>query len=211
MTVNLSTTSVACDGQLLIGPGMREVIIMFFRAPMGLLLCRLYLLRLSPFYNQIKVIQENALQSLVRLFPPCEIILFGDQEGVAEAAVHFGMRHVPEVSRNEYGTPLLDDLFLRAQKVATNGVMCHINAEIILMSEFIKAVEIIRKSKNPFLLVGRRWNINVGGPLDFSRPDWDDQFRTYVRQSGNLIPLPCFYESRRVMGLYHENRLKGIG
>jgi hypothetical protein len=142
----------------------------------------------KPFRSHTKVIQENALQSWVRLFPPCEIILFGDQEGVAEAAVHFGVRHVPEVSRNEYGTPLLDDLFLKAQKVATNGVMCYINADIILMSDFLKAVEVVCKRKNPFLLVGRRWNINVGGPLDFSRPDWDDRLCTYVCQSCNQAP-----------------------
>lgn len=138
----------------------------------------------KPFHNHIKIIQENALQSWVRLAPSCEIILFGNEEGIAETAVHFGVRHVPKVAKNEYGTPLLDDLFLKAQKLATNEVMCYINADIILMSDFIKAVEIVCKSNNPYLMVGKRWNITMEGPLDFSWSDWEDHLRTYVYQSG---------------------------
>jgi hypothetical protein len=103
------------------------------------------------FRSHTKVIQESAIESWVRLSPPCEIILCGDEEGIAGAAAHFGVRHIPDIARNEYGTPLLDDLFLKAQKVAANEIMCYINADIILMSDFIKAVEIVRNSKNPIL------------------------------------------------------------
>jgi hypothetical protein len=138
----------------------------------------------KPFRNHIRVIQENALQSWVRLSPSCEIILFGDREGITEAAVDFEARHIPDIATNEFGTPLLDDLFLKAQKVASYEIMCYINADIILMSDFLKAVEIVQKSKNPFLMVGRRWNINLGQQFDFSLPAWENELRTCVCRSG---------------------------
>jgi hypothetical protein len=142
----------------------------------------------KPFRGHIKVIQENALQSWVRLAPPCEIILFGDEEGIAETAVYFGARHVPDIARNEYGTPLLDDLFLKAKKKANGEIMCYINADIILMSDFMKAVEVARKGGNPFLMVGRRWDFDVEVPLDFSRPEWEKHFRHSVYQAGQSMP-----------------------
>lgn len=38
----------------------------------------------KPFYGYIGVIQTNAIQSWLLLRPECEVILFGDEEGMAE-------------------------------------------------------------------------------------------------------------------------------
>ena len=48
----------------------------------------------KPFHGQIAVIQDNAIQSWTLLRPECEIILFGDEEGTAEAAAKFGINHI---------------------------------------------------------------------------------------------------------------------
>jgi len=130
----------------------------------------------------------NALQSWARLSPLCEIMLFGNEEGIAEAAPNFGARHISKVSRNEYGTPLLDDVFSKAQAAASYDVMGYINADIILLSDIIKAVEFVQKKRKAFLMVGRRWNINLEQRLDFSGPDWEEQLRSYVRRSGKPTP-----------------------
>jgi hypothetical protein len=142
----------------------------------------------KPFKGRMAIIQRNAIQSWERLDPKIEIILMGDEEGVAETAAHFCARHIPEVRRNEYGTPLLDDLFLKAQKTAAHEIMCYINADIILMCDFIQAVEIVRKSNNAFLMVGKRWDISVECPLDFSLPAWENKLRGSVYQSDQSMP-----------------------
>lgn len=46
----------------------------------------------KPFHGHIRVIQMNVIQSCVRLSPSGEIILFGEEEGIAEAASRFGAR-----------------------------------------------------------------------------------------------------------------------
>jgi hypothetical protein len=142
----------------------------------------------KPFRGRIKVIQTNALQSWVRLSPKCEIILFGDEEGISETASLFGARHIPGVSRNEYGIPLLDDVFSKAQSVASYDVMGYINADIILLSDILKAVEVIQKKKTAYLMVGRRWNIDLEQPWDFSGSDWEERLRNYVHRSGEPTP-----------------------
>jgi hypothetical protein len=142
----------------------------------------------KAFRGHIEIIQMNAIQSWARLSPFCEIILFGDEEGIAEAACHFGARHIPKVSRNEYGTPLLDDVFFKAQEAASYGVMCYVNADIILTLDIVKAIRCVQEKKRAFLMVGRRWNIDLDQPLDFSESDWQDRLRAFVRTSGKPAP-----------------------
>src|ERR1041384_2312036 len=94
----------------------------------------------KPFRDHIGVIQRNAIHSWTRLRPRCEIILFGDDAGVAAAAAELGVRHVPAIARNEYGTPLVSDVFAQAQRLATHELLCYINADIILTGDFLPAV-----------------------------------------------------------------------
>ena len=122
----------------------------------------------KPFHGHIAVIQRNAIRSWTSLRPACEIILFGDDEGTAKTAADFGVRHIPDVACNEYGTPLLNDIFEKAQRVARHNLLCYVNADIILMSDFMRAVEEVARRKRRFLMVGQRWDLDVQEPLDFS-------------------------------------------
>ena len=86
----------------------------------------------KPFRGHIGTIQRNAIQSWKRLHPDVEVILFGDDEGAAEAAREFGLRHVPDVPRNEFGTKLLRGFFEPAQRMAQYDRLCYVNCDIIL-------------------------------------------------------------------------------
>lgn len=136
------------------------------------------------FRGHIGVIQTNAIQSWMQLRPSCEIILFGNDEGTAEVAAKFGIRHVPDVERNEYGTPLVSSLFSAAQNLASHEFICYVNADIILMSDFLAAIRKIQRQS--FLLIGRRWDIDLEEPLDFSNPDWETQLRSDIQMKGTL-------------------------
>ena len=138
----------------------------------------------KPFHGHIAVIQRNAIRSWTLLKPACEILLFGDDEGTTEAAAEFGLRHIPDIARSEYGTPLVSDLFEQAQQLATHDLLCYVNADIILMSDLMAAVRRIPFRR--FLMAGRRWDVDLTQPWSFENPDWEIRLREYVYHYGRL-------------------------
>jgi hypothetical protein len=101
-------------------------------------------------------------------------------------AQRFGALHRPDVDRNEFGTPLLNDLFEKAQKIASHRLMCYVNADIVLMADFIRAVETLARLKRLFLMVGKRWNVDLNEGLDFLSGGWDDALRRYAIRHGQV-------------------------
>jgi hypothetical protein len=142
----------------------------------------------KPFRDHTKAIQQNAIRSWTLLRPPCEIILFGDEEGTAEVAAEMGLRHVPDIARNEFGTPLVGDLFEKAQALATSDLLCYVNADIILRSGFMEAVGRAARWKRRFVMVGQRWDVDLRTRWDFTGEDWEEQLREFVSRFGRLHP-----------------------
>lgn len=142
----------------------------------------------KPFLGHIGLIQTNALQSWLELVPRCEIILLGDEEGVADTAARFGVKHIPAVKCNEYGTPLLSDVFERAQAAAKYDIACYINSDIILLSDFPQSSAISTRLKKPFLMVGQRQDLDLDGEIDFSHTGWESDLRRQVERHGSLRP-----------------------
>jgi hypothetical protein len=131
-----------------------------------------------PFVGSIADIQRNALESWSRLAPGVEVIVFGDEPGAAEAARDLGLRHWPQVERNQYGTPLLNGVFTCAAEIARHNWLCYSNADIILLPGFAEAVA--RLPWSQFLMVGQRWNTLLTERLDFSDPALVSRLRRLV-------------------------------
>lgn len=149
------------------------------------------------FRGHIATIQRNAITSWTHLDPRPEILLFGDEEGTAEIAAELGIRHIPEVSRNEFHTPLLDNLFQQAQQAASAPLLAYVNADIVLTRDFIEAIGRVRALHEKFMAVGRRWDLDWDELLDFSHPGWDERLRraalaANVRRPGNYIDYFVF-------------------
>lgn len=138
----------------------------------------------KPFAGHNAIIQLNAIGSWLKLRPRCEIILFGDDKGTREVARELGIIHVPDIACNEHGTPLLSDMFRRASEMASNPSLCYVNADIILLSDFLPAIGSI--DRNPFLAIGQRWDLNVTEPLKFAKQDWEISLRRHLAISGKL-------------------------
>jgi hypothetical protein len=158
----------------------------------------------KPFTGHIDVIQRNALRCWQRLHPDVEILLFGDDAGAAEVCKELGIRHIPEVRRNCHGTKYLAGIYDRAQELARHEVLCHVNCDILLLSDFFRAVESIRKLRDRFVFAGRRWDVDVNVPLDFSLPDWEERVHTLARQTNRQRPpqwIDYFVFSK---GLYYR-------
>jgi hypothetical protein len=141
----------------------------------------------KAFRGHIGIIQRNAIQSWTLLRPRPEVILFGDDDGTEEVAKDFNLTCVPTVDRNEFGTPLLSDLFEQAQRIAGHDLLCYVNADIVLMSDFPHAVQRVVALKRRFLMVGQRWDVEMQQPLDFGA-DWESRLRSYVAAEGTVHP-----------------------
>jgi hypothetical protein len=139
----------------------------------------------KPFTGPMSTIQSNALASWKRLGPSVQVILFGDEEGSEQACRRFGLHHVPGVARNDFGTPLLSDMFSVAEDMATNPVMCFVNADIILTDDALRAVRAVQARFDRYLIVARRRDIDVDEPLRFER-GWEQALVSFARDRGEL-------------------------
>src|SRR5215212_4263016 len=93
----------------------------------------------KPFTNpHIAMIQRNAIKSWT-LLRDVEVILLGEEVGLAEAARELGVRHIPTVERNANDTPLISSMFRLARENSKSDTLCIINADMILMQDFLEA------------------------------------------------------------------------
>jgi hypothetical protein len=137
----------------------------------------------KAFTGPIGTIQRNAIVSWTLLRPRPEVILLGNEAGTAQLARVLGLRHIPEIACNEHGTPLLSDLFQRAESNAGAGLMCYVNADIVLLSEFARAVEQVEKKLPRFLIVAKRINVDMGKPISFDT-GWESAVKKSARENG---------------------------
>jgi len=138
----------------------------------------------KPFEGQISVIQYNAMRSWAAL-DGAEVFVIGNEAGIAEAAAEVGVQHFPDVARNEYGTPLLSSIFNTAREHSTMPYMVYVNADIILMSDLLPAILRSGEAFERFLLIGRRWNLDVEELLPFEA-NWESVLRERIRSDGVL-------------------------
>lgn len=138
----------------------------------------------KPFKGHNEVIQQNAIKSWLQLKPNCEIIICADDAGTQEMASKYHLRFIPEITRNDFGTPLLSSAFEKAGKIASHPLVCYVNADIILMSDFMSAMKRIH-FKN-FLMIGKRWNVHITELLDFGCRDWEEKLKRHVIKTGTL-------------------------
>lgn len=138
----------------------------------------------KPFLGDIAIIQKNAIKSWSILHPNCEVFLFGDEFGIAEVAKEVGVNHVPSIKKNEYGTPILNSAFNLAEKMAKNNILVYINADIILMSDFISAVQ--KNKKTQFLMSGRRWDLDIKEEINFDDFGWEKKILNKIKKEGKL-------------------------
>jgi len=144
----------------------------------------------KPFTDaHIARIQRNAIRSWLNLAGQDEVqvILTGAEEGLAEAAASLGAGHIPEVERNSQGTPLVSSIFSLVRQAADSPFLLYINADVLLLPAVLAQIEKTARQFQRFLLVGQRWDLDLGGEWDFS-PGWDARLEQEVLLRGRLHP-----------------------
>src|SRR6266487_1440967 len=139
----------------------------------------------KPFTNaHIAMIQRNAIKSWT-LLPDVEVMLLGEEAGLAEAAYELGVKHLSNVVRNESGTPLISSMFQLARENSTSDLLCIINADMILMPDFVEVARRSRLQRDEFVLLSQRWDLDITQPIDFTQ-GWQNRLQSTVHVQGQL-------------------------
>lgn len=142
----------------------------------------------KPFTNpHIAMIQRNALLSWKALGPEVDVIVMGEEEGIAEAAAEIGVLHIAQVARNTQGTPLVSSMFDLARANSDSPFLCCANTDVILLPDLLEAVRQVDRQAGEFLIVGQRWDLAVTAPLDFSA-GWQQRLADWLKREGRLHP-----------------------
>lgn len=112
-----------------------------------------------------------------------DVLVFGDEEGVAEAAAATGARHEPEIARTDLGTPLVSDAFRLAAELVSTPLLLYANADLVFLPGLEAAAA--RIGRDRFLGVGRRLDLGLDRELSFE-PGWDALLAEEARRRGTL-------------------------
>jgi hypothetical protein len=129
-----------------------------------------------PFRGRDAIIQRNALTSWLRLHPSVQILLFGDAPGSMELAWELGIHFEPEVVGTA-GALRLHEMFGKARQLARHRLLCYIDSRMLLLPDFCEAFNRVEALYPEFLMVGRRWDVDIAKPLDFEEHDWQNELR----------------------------------
>lgn len=132
----------------------------------------------------IALIQRNAIQSWLALDPVPEVLLIGDENGVARIAHELSVRHIPNVGTNAHGIPLRSSMCEIAHAEASHELLCIINADILIVDQLYTAV--CDLSFDQFLVAGRRHDLDVRSPIPFHRHGWRSSISDSALRVGTL-------------------------
>ena len=158
----------------------------------------------KPFTDpHIRLIQTNMLLNWQALGSDLEIVVIGDEPGIAEICKAQGIRHLPKVRTNTMGTPLISSIFDLARQANDSPFLAYANADILFLPELCDVVRLLGEEKGRFLAVGQRYDLEVRETIDFSG-DWADRLRKRIQQEGVLhgqsgsdyfiYPRACFQQ-----------------
>lgn len=140
----------------------------------------------KPFTDpHVDTIQRNALRCWLSLGDEVEVLMIGDEAGMAEVAAEYGLRHLPQVEVNEWGTPLVSSIFRLARENSASPLLAYLNADILVLPDFVSNARRVMEQAENFLLVGQRWDLDVRQPLDYAN-GWADRLLTDVHGRGKL-------------------------
>jgi hypothetical protein len=133
----------------------------------------------------IDTIQRNAILSWVHLGEEVNVLLVGDEPGMAAVAAEYGVPQLADVRRNQAGTPLVSSIFDLARRASPADLLAYINADVILLPDFVESVRQVAEQVSEFLLIGQRWDLDVRRVLEFSN-GWDQRLLADAQNRGAL-------------------------
>ncbi|NLN70108.1 MAG: hypothetical protein GX142_04905 [Chloroflexi bacterium] len=140
----------------------------------------------KPFTDShIRMVQCNMLRNWQVLGEDVNVVVIGDEPGIAEHCQELGITHLPNVRCNDVGTPLISSIFELAREVSDTPLLTYANADILFLPELLDAARNLAEVKEHFLAVGQRYDMDIDAPIEFDR-DWDQALLSRIRKEGVL-------------------------
>ena len=141
----------------------------------------------KPFTDpHISIIQRNAISSW-RDLGAAEVFIVGEEQGAEKVSKELGVSYLPQVERNEQGTPLVSSIFEVVREASQAPLMAYLNADIILLPETMSVIRDINALVASFAVMGQRYDLDITETIDFSA-DWPAELRSRLRSEGRLHP-----------------------
>jgi hypothetical protein len=113
-------------------------------------------------YGEAAVRQKIAIASWLKLRPRPYILLMGEDPGVGEYAQEIGVTWVPDIAKNQYGTPLISSCWEKAHQLAPTRTRVFINTDIVMFASFTEAVAVCEERyTKDFFMSGQRTTVKV--------------------------------------------------
>jgi hypothetical protein len=135
----------------------------------------------------IATIQRNAIHSWQALGRDVAVALIGDEPGMAETARALGVKHLAKVKKNSSGTPLISSIFQLGRELNTSPLLAYVNADIILLPDFLETALHVKEAIQKFLLVGRRYDLDIKQELAYGS-GWQERLVHEIQAKGSLHP-----------------------
>jgi hypothetical protein len=116
----------------------------------------------------------------------CEIVLVGDEAGSAQVARELNCIHEPQLAYTRFGRPLVSSVIEAGERHAPHELICYINADVILTDALTSAVRQLAGLREQWVMVGRRWNVEIEGAWDFSEADSTERLTELAHRAGRL-------------------------
>ena len=147
----------------------------------------------KPFDTSTDQIQRNAINSWSRLGPNVDVLLIGDETGIAETAAELQVGHVGGLEINQHGTPLVSSAFEIAHRETRSPFLVYCNCDVILMPDFIDAIKLLALDQSHPRLVafGRRTDLKVETEIDFDQPQQIQQLLRDCDRNGVAASNAC--------------------
>jgi len=146
----------------------------------------------KAFRGHVGMIQRNAIASWRHLGPGVEILLGGDEEGLAYVARAMRATLLGPLAAGIDGPPRVDDLFARARAATQADLIAYVNADIILLPDWLAAVRRAAATlAGQLLVIGRRTDLDVEERIDFADPAARIDLADRAGRSGRLAARVC--------------------
>lgn len=147
-----------------------------------------YFTTAKDFTGNTKIAQINAIKSWHATTPQAEVVVFGACEGIQTLSADLGLIHQPIAPVSDQGTPFVNEMFEKINRIASNSICCFVNADIILTSRFTESVLTIHNLLGTdYLVVGQRHDLDLGHGIDFSE-NWEARLKKLIASSGTMHP-----------------------
>ena len=157
---------------------------------------------IKPFVDpHIIVLQRNAFQSWKALGPDVDIVVVGDEKGLGEVCAEMNLRRAPAIRRSAGGTPLVSSIYELGRGASDSPLLAYVNADILLLPDFVAGARAALEKYKKFLIVGQRWDLEVNDLLDFS-DGYVERLKAQLKSNGGrhhrtgsdyfIFPRECF-------------------